>query len=173
MVTPKGIDELWTLLRERLAEPGYAASYATEAAFEVDVWRRVVALAIHLGLDVRNACLTSHVGNVDRSATAWEAFSKEEFGPDVTVLGANNRLDIVLRHPEYGSIGIEVKCLGAKGHASKLTQGLGQVLLGVAHRDRTVLVIHCGTVGTNERDRLRHVGNRISDGLKIGLVVVP
>jgi hypothetical protein len=172
-VTPKDSDELWTVLRERLVEPGYADSYVTEAAFEVDVWRRVVALAMHLGLDEHNACLTSHAYHVDRSAAAWKAFSKEESGPDVNVLGANNRLDIILRHPECGSIGIEVKCLGANGHARKLTQGLGQALLGLANRDRTVLLIHCGTVDVKERERLRGVGDRIFDGLKTGLIVVP
>jgi len=42
----------------------------------------------------------------------------------VNVLGSKNRLGIVVKHPKQGSIGIEVKCLGQRGHARKLTQGL-------------------------------------------------
>ncbi len=162
-----------TLLRERLAEPGYAGAYATESAFEAEAWKRVVSLASELGLDVSNACLTSHAEHAGRSAVAWKAFCEEDAGPDVNVLGSNNRLDIVLRHPEYGSIGIEVKCLGANGHTGKLTQGLGQAVLGLAHRDRTLLVIHCGSVDTDERDRLREVGVRICKRLNTSLIVVP
>jgi hypothetical protein len=172
-MNPTNIDELWMLLRERLAEPNYAGAYSTESAFEADVWTKVVKLATQIGLDVSTSCLTSHVEHADRSAAAWEGFCREDIGPNVNVLGSNNRLDIVLRHPEYGSIGIEVKCLGASGHAGKLTQGLGQAILGLAHRDRTLLVIHCGTVNANERERLRKVANKICDATKTAIVVVP
>jgi hypothetical protein len=170
---PKGIEELWLLLRRRLAEPGYANLYTTEEAFEADVWKRVVSLATQLGLNVSESCLTSHAEHADRSAAAWKKFCQEETGPDVSVLGSNNRLDIVLKHADYGSIGIEIKCLGASGHAGKLTQGLGQALLGLAHRDRTLLVIHCGTVDLYERQRLRDIGIKICNGLKTAVVVVP
>jgi hypothetical protein len=172
-VAAKDIDELWRLLRERLAGSQYADTYDAEPALEMEVWKRVVTLAVDLGIDVGNACLTSHAIHRDRSADAWQLFCEERSGPDVNVLGSNNRLDIVLRHPELGSIGIEVKCLGANGHAGKLTQGLGQALLGLANRDRTMLVIHCGTVDVNERQRLRQVGDRICAGLRTCLVVVP
>jgi hypothetical protein len=172
-MNPTNIDELWMLLRERLAEPKYAGAYPTESAFEADVWTRVVKLATQIGLDVSTACLTSHAEHTDRSVAAWRRFCREDMGPDVNVLGSNNRLDIVLRHPEYGSIGIEAKCLGASGHAGKLTQGLGQAVLGLAQRDRTLLVIHCGTVDANERERLRKVGNKICDATKTAIVVVP
>jgi hypothetical protein len=167
------IDELWMVLREWLAEPNYAGAYPTESAFEAVVWTRVVKLATQIGIDVSTACLTSHVDNADRSVAAWKGFCQEDIGPDVNVLGSNNRLDIVFRHPEYGSIGIEVKCLGASGHAGKLTQGLGQALLGLAHRDRTLLIIHCGTVDAAERERLRKVCNKICDATKTAVVVVP
>lgn len=172
-VRPKDIDELWLLLRERLAESQYTDTYDAEPAFELEVWNRIVTLAVDLGIDVNNACLTSHAIHDDRSDDAWQLFCKERRGPDVNVLESYNRLDIVLRHPELGSIGIEVKCLSAKGHAAKLTQGLGQALLGLENRDRTILVIHCGTVDVNERERLRQVGSRICAGLRTGLVVVP
>jgi hypothetical protein len=118
-INPPSIEELWMLLRERLA---------------------------------------SHEGRADRSAAAWKEFCDAEVGPDVSIPGSKNRLDIILRHRRYGSIGIEVKCLGASGHAGKLTQGVGQALLGLANRDRTLLVIHCGTVESHERQRLREVG---------------
>jgi hypothetical protein len=172
-VAAKDIHELWLLLRERLAGSQYAETYDAEPALEMEVWKRVVTLAADLGIDVSNACLTSHEIHRDRSAAAWQLFRKERGGSDVNVLGSNNRLDIVLRHPDLGSIGIEVKCLGANGHAGKLTQGLGQALLGLANRDRTMLVIHCGTVDVNERERLRQVGDSICAGLRTGLVVVP
>jgi hypothetical protein len=172
-VTAKSIDELWLLLRERLAASQYADTYDAEPALEVEVWKRVVTLAANLGLDVSNACLTSHVIHGDRSDDAWQAFCEERRGADVRVLGSNNRLDIVLRHPELGSIGIEVKCLGANGHAAKLTQGLGQALLGLEKRDRTILLMHCGSIAVKERERLREVGDSICAGLRTVLVVVP
>ena len=167
------VDELWMILRERLAEPNYACACPTESAFEADVWTRVVKLATQIGLDVSKVCLTSHAEHAERSLAAWKGFCQEDIGPDVNVLGSNNRLDIVFRHPEYGSIGIEVKCLGASGHAGKLTQGLGQALLGLVSRDRTLLVIHCGTVNAFEREKLRKVANKICDATKMAIVVVP
>ena len=153
----------------RLAEPGYKARYPDEAEFEVEVWPRVVSLARQLGFD----CLTSHTVHPDRSAEEWQQFCAEQVGPDVRALGANNRLDIVLRNREVGSIGIEIKCLGENGHAGKLTQGLGQAALGLANRDRTLLLIHCGTASEAERTELRNVGNRICKGSRIRPVVVP
>ena len=172
-MNPTNIDELWMVLRERLSESNYASTYPTESAFEAVVWTRVIKLATQIGLDVSTTCLTSHVEHADRSVAAWKRFCREDIGPDINVLCSNNRLYIVFRHPEYGSIGIEVKCLGASRHASKLTQGLGQALLGLVHRDRTILVIHCGTVDADERERLRKLCNKICDVTKTAVVVVP
>jgi hypothetical protein len=172
-ITAKDIDELWLLLRERLAGPGYADAYDAEPALEVEVWRRVVTVAVDLGIDANDACLTSHAIHPDRSDDAWQLFCREPGGADVNVLGSNNRLDIVFRNRELGTIGIEVKYLGEKGHAAKLTQGLGQALLGLENRNRTILLIHCGTIEVKERERLRQIGDRICAGLGIRLVVVP
>lgn len=169
----KDIDDLWLLLRDRLERPGYADAYDAEPELEVEVWRRVTALAGELGIDARGACLTSHAIHPDRSADAWRSFCGEPGGPDVNVLGSNNRLDIVFRHQELGAIGIEVKCLGERGHADKFTQGLGQALLGLENRHRTILLMHCGSITVEERERLRQVGNRVCEGLRMGLVVVP
>ena len=124
-------------------------------------------------MDVASTCLTSHSIHEDRSVPEWERFRKEEAGPDVEALGSNNRLDIVFRHATHGSVGIEVKCLGPKGHTGKLTQALGQALLGLWHRDRTIVAIHCGTVKPDARDRLREIGEKVCEGTKVALVVVP
>lgn len=172
-VMPKDIDELWLLLRERLAGPRYADTYDAEPALEVEVWKRVFTLAGDLGIDTNDACLTSHAIHPDRSERAWQLFREAPGGADVNVLGSSNRLDIVFRHPQFGSIGVEVKCLGKKGHAAKLTQGLGQALLGLENRDRTILLIHCGTIEVEDRERLLQVGDRICAGLRVALVVVP
>ncbi len=163
------IDAVLDRVVERLAEPGYKVMYSDEVEFEVDVWPRLLALARHLGFD----CLTSHTVHSDRSGENWEKFCEEPIGPDVRALGANNRLDIVVRNRDVGSIGIEVKCLGENGHAGKLTQGIGQAVLGLANRDRTVLLIHCGTVGETDRAELRDVGRRICNNSRVRLVVVP
>lgn len=152
-----------------LGEPGYKPTYSDETAFEVDVWPRVIALAANLGFD----CLTSHAVHLDRSADKWEQFCEDPIGPDVRVLGANNRLDIVMKNDQVGSVGIEVKCLGESGHAGKLTQGLGQAVLGLANRDRTILLIHCGSVSEAERAELRDVGKRVCSDSRVKLVVVP
>lgn len=63
-------------------------------------------------------------------------------------LGANNRLDVVLRRDGVGSTGIEIKCLGIKGHTGKLTHGLGQ-------------------------EELRQLGAKICVGARVRLVFVP
>lgn len=167
------IDDLWVILRRHIEGSVFLDSYPTESAFESDVWARVVEVAVKYGLNIEAACLTSHRINPGRSPVFWKEFCKQENGPDVHVLGSNNRLDIVFRHPEYGSIGIEVKCLGKKGHAAKLTQGIGQAVLALAHRDRIILVIHCGTVSSSERQRLREVSKEICKGTRTAVIVVP
>lgn len=121
------IDELWVTLRNQLADSEYLPTYATEMEFEADVWARVIDVATEMGLNTGLACLTSHTTHNGRSPAAWKEFCSQELGPDVNILGANNRIDIIVKHPEYGSIGIEVKCLGANGHAAKLTQGLDKL----------------------------------------------
>lgn len=163
------IDTKLNRLVSRLAEPGYEPAYPDETALETEVWARAVALAQEWGFD----CLTSHTAHSDRDVEKWEAFCREEVGADVRVLGANNRLDIVLRKRSVGSIGIEVKCLGEKGHTAKLTQGLGQAVLALANRDRTVLVIHCGPASAAERAELRSIGERFCASSRIRLVVIP
>jgi hypothetical protein len=163
------VDDLYKAIRERVARPGYKPSYSDESRFEAEVWDRVVKL---VGDEER--CLTSHTERKGRSASAWKAFCKETPGPDVNVLGSNNRLDIVVKHETKGSIGIEVKCLGRTGHTGKLTQGLGQAMLALENRDRTLLMIHCGgDFSPEDRRHLRHVADNICYRTKTGIVVVP
>jgi hypothetical protein len=164
------VEELYRAILQRLAEPGYAKRYTDESSFEAEVWSRHADL---LGQDAGQHCLTSHTERHGRSAPAWKAFCKERPGPDVTVLGSNNRLDIVVKHPTKGSIGIEVKWLGEAGHTGKLTQGLGQAMLALENRDRTLLMIHCGTVAANDRRHLKRVADNICDGTRTAIVVVP
>jgi hypothetical protein len=168
------VDELNSALGKRLAEPGYLNTYESEAAFERDVWDRCIKFMAEIVHDTAIFCLTSHTKDRSgRSEDAWKAFCREDCGPDVKVLDSNNRVDIVVKHPVQGSIGIEVKWLGDRGGATKLTQGLGQAMLALAHRDRTVLMIHCGTVGAGEREHLRSVADKICQGSKTSIIVVP
>jgi hypothetical protein len=134
MAEAKDVDALWVMLQNRLRRSGYAKDYPTEAAFEGEVWKRVVSLAKDLGMNVGTTCLTSHAIHRERSVGAWNQFLAENAGPDVEALKSRNRLDIVLRHPHHGSIGVEVKCLGRNGHAGKLTQALGQASLEIGVR---------------------------------------
>ena len=88
-------------------------------------------------------------------------------------LGSNNRLDIVVKHQQKGSVGIEVKWLGKRGHTKRLTQGLGQAMLALENRDRTLLMIHCGTVTSDDRRQLQRVADRICLGTKTAIIIVP
>src|SRR5204863_5916519 len=88
MLNPADIDQLWLMVQNRIRQPGYKEQYGTEAAFEADAWKRIIALAEDLGIDVASSCLTSHAFHSERSMSAWERFRKEEAGPDVDTLGS-------------------------------------------------------------------------------------
>lgn len=174
MTTRFGVEDLFAALVGRLAQSGYADPHGSEAAFEEEVWDRVVALMRERGADPSLACLTSHtVGHRERTDAGWRAFCADTPGPDVNVLSSNNRLDIVVREPAGGSVGIEVKCLGRSGHCAKLTQGIGQTILALENRDRTLLVIHAGTVSEAERVRLREIAGRVCHETRMAIVVAP
>jgi hypothetical protein len=169
------LDALCAGIATRLAEAGYDPSYRSESAFEAAVWSRLMAFMSEAEQDPRASCLTSHVEREDRSAEAWEAFLREDPGPDVNVFGTNNRLDIVVKHASLGSIGVEVKCLGEGEvrHPEKLIHGIGQAMLALANRERTFLVIHCGTIDNQERLGLREIADRICRGTRLSIVAVP
>jgi hypothetical protein len=174
---PSNIDELWAVLQGELGAPGYLESYPSEDAVEAEVWARVRNLASHFGWNPDDTCLTSHFKRSPRSAEAWEKFRRQEQGADVEILLSKNRLDIVVKVQGIeGSIGIEVKLLGKKGHSGKFTQGLGQALLALENRTRTILVIHCGSISRTNADaarRLKQIGDKILKGSNTALVVVP
>jgi hypothetical protein len=172
-MTYSTVDDLNAALAKHLAETGYSETYENESAFEGDVWARLVKFMSQIVQNTATCCLTSHTQREGRSDAAWKAFCREDCGPDVNVPVSNNRLDIVVKHPIKGSIGIEVKCLGNSGHAAKLTQGIGQAFLALAHRDRTILVIHCGAVEAAEAKHLQTIAEQICRGSKISIVVVP
>jgi len=172
-MTYSTVDDLNVALAKHLAEAGYSETYQNESAFEADVWARLVKFMSQVEQDTATYCLTSHTQHNGRSDAAWKAFCREDCGPDVNVLGSNKRLDIVVKHPIQGSIGIEVKCLGNSGHVAKLTQGIGQAMLALVHRDRTILMIHCGAVEAREREHLRTIAEKICRGSKTSIIVVP
>jgi hypothetical protein len=168
------VDAQYVALSKRLADPGYSDKHADEADFEAAVWDRLFTFMSDNGEDAAACCLTSHTqGRTGRSDKAWKAFLREECGPDVNVLGSDNRLDIVVKHPIEGSIGIEVKWLGDRGHAVKLTKGIGQAMLALACRSWTLVIIHCGSVQPEQRDKLRTIAKQICRGTKTSIIVVP
>jgi hypothetical protein len=167
------VADLFEAVRDALARSKCPERCANERAFEEAVWRCVRELVCNGGGDPASVCLTSHTWAEGRSEQAWRDFCAHARGADVEVLDSRNRLDIVLRHPTGGTIGIEVKCLGQKGHAAKLTQGIGQAMLALAHRDHTLLVIHCGTVGREQTERPRGIASTIAAPPRMEIVVLP
>jgi hypothetical protein len=171
------VEDLYSAIKKRLAEPGYSESYADEDKFEDHVWRRLWKM--FEPDDAASICLTSHTKRKGRSAKEWKTFCRQDSGADVLALGSNNRLDIVVKYPNAASvnrahsIGIEVKCLGSSGHTGKLTQGLGQAMLALAHRDRTLMMIHCGTRSAGERKALQEIVEKITEGSRAAIIVVP
>ena len=142
------IDDLYDAITQQLAKPGYKKRYIDEDHFEDDVWKRLWRM--FEAKEPSSICLTSHTRRKGRSPEEWAKFCQADSGADVKALGSNNRLDIIVRDGSR-TIGIEVKCLGDAGHTAKLTQGLGQAILALAHRDRTIMMIHCGTRPDSER----------------------
>jgi hypothetical protein len=171
------LPQLFSDLTRALASPRrYARRYRSEAFFEKDVWRIIRRRCKrHFGPSrLSRIVLTSHTGSHGpEERAAWAEFLRSKPGPDVRVLGSNNRLDIVVKHPRRGSIGIEVKCLSSRGHAGKLTQGLGQAVLALANRHLTLLLIHCGAVPSKQQRELRTIARRICQGSRTRIIVVP
>ncbi|OGA05198.1 MAG: hypothetical protein A3I00_08805 [Betaproteobacteria bacterium RIFCSPLOWO2_02_FULL_64_12] len=107
-----------------------------------------------------------------RSKDAWDKFLKTG-KVDLSVLGANKRLDLVVRHPTGKTIGIEVECLVGKTLANALIIGIGQAVLALGHRDRVLLVVHCGKRPSGQRKSLRRLGRKIFTDPRIRMIVVP
>ena len=171
------LPQLFLDLMKLLGSPTrFRRRYRSEARFEDDVWTAVRRRCKRNFRSSRlsHLVLTSHTRNQGpEEEAAWEQFLRSKPGPDVRALGSNNRLDIVVKHPRRGSIGIEVKWLSSRGHAAKLTQGLGQAVLALTNRQRTILLIHCGTVPSKQRRELRAIARRIGKGSRTRLIIVP
>ena len=163
------IDDLYDAITQQLAKPGYKKRYIDEDHFEDDVWKRLWRM--FEAKAPSSICLTSHTRRKGRSPEEWAKFCQADSGADVEALGSNNRLDIIVRDGSR-TIGIEVKCLGDAGHTAKLTQGLGQAILALAHRDRTIMMIHCGTRPDTERKALREIARKITTGSGTSIIVV-
>jgi hypothetical protein len=163
-----------------LTKPGVLdGPYDNEDAYEAAVWELL-----------RNGCkdlwpkwnaddadlLTSHTKRIGRSERHWADFhhGKVGAGPDVMALGSSNRVDIVLRTPCGGMIGIEVESCGPKRHTNHLVSGLGQAALTLAVRDWGLLAIHCGKkVDSATRRELRDTAARICKNSRLRIVVTP
>jgi hypothetical protein len=142
--------------------------YRSEDHFEADVWSVLWRRADRRWTDkAADILLTSHTSRErapwSRSAERWEKCLRQRLGPDVRALGSNNRVDIVVRPPAGGSIGIEVEWFSRSTHAKKrsasvLAHGLGQAALALTHRNLTILVIGgSASRGEEARELRRHL----------------
>jgi len=173
VIRSQTVDAVCAALVCHLAESDYEPRYDSEGDFEAAIWDRVRDFMSTLHFDPQYSCLTSHVERVGRSQDAWDAFLKDERGPDVRALGSNNRLDIVVKCDTLGSIGLEVKCLGDDRNADRLVHGIGQATLALENRDRTILIVFCGGIEQADRPRLRQVLDRATRGSRVSIVLVP
>jgi hypothetical protein len=162
------VEKLYQAIRNRLAQPGYAKMYADESAFEADVWARLVKL---LGPNAAQHCLTSHTQRKGRSAAAFEAFCKERRGPDVRVLGSNNRRH--RREAPAERVGRNRSEVAGQARSYQNAHAGGQAMLALEHHDRTLLMIHCGTVTSDDRRQLQRVADRICLSTKTAIIIVP
>jgi hypothetical protein len=90
------------------------------------------------------------------------------------IFGVNKRVDLAVQHPDGHRIGIEVECFTQANRADAFVIGLGQTLLALGHRDRTILVAHCGSIPTPaERQELRRIAARVSEHPCVRVVLIP
>jgi hypothetical protein len=162
-----------------LGGPGlFAPWYRNEAEFEEDVWAKLRGWCkeTHTGWSVDKVLLTSHKEHRDgRSEQEWQGFIDAADGPDVRLMAGNHRVDIVVRPPNEGTIGIEIKALSSnqKYRHEQLLKGLGQATLSLANREFALLIVHGGPLDKKERQNLRQIAKRITHNSRIGFLVVP
>jgi len=166
------------LMRSRM----FAKTYRNEDHFEAEVWKVLWRWANRRWPGrAADVLLTSHTSR-DRKPWArngelWEKFKDQRRGPDVPALGSKNRVDIVVRPPGGGSIGIEVEWFSKanrkkKRSASVLAHGLGQAALALAHRDLAVMVIGCSAARGREAQELhRHLARACRGSRMRGVVI--
>jgi hypothetical protein len=162
-----------------LGEPGlFAPRYRNEAEFEEDVWAKLRRWCkeAHPGWSEDKVLLTSHKERRDgRSEQEWQGFIDAADGPDVRLMDGNHRVDIVVRPPNEGTIGIEIKSLSSKQkyRHEQLLKGLGQATLSLGNRELALLVVHTGSLDKKERQNLREIAKRITCNSRIGFLVAP
>ena len=157
-------------------DPRLKQAYANEPAFERAVWA-----ALHLkcctffgkkGASCALLCSHSSLDLPGRSQSEWDNFL--DLGhADFRIFGANKRVDFAVQHPDGHRIGIEVECFTQANRADAFVIGLGQTLLALGHRDRTILVGHCGSPTSAERQVLRHIADRVSEHPHVWVVLLP
>jgi len=151
-------------------------AYPNEPSLERAVWDTLYArCGLHFGPDsVSSVLLSSHrsLGLPGRSQSEWHAF-KDAGHADLVIFGTSKRVDLAVRHPDRHLIGIEVECLTQANPADALVIGLGQTLLALGHRDRTILVAHCGSPTLAEQNELRRIAAKISQHPHVRIVLLP
>ena len=156
----------------------FAPRYPNETEFEEAVWAKLRRWCkeTHPGWSISKVLLTSHKKRRDgRSKEEWQRFMDTADGPDVRLMAGDHRVDIVLRPPNEGTIGIEIKALSSnqKYRHEQLLKGLGQATLSLAKRQQALLVVHGGSLDKEERQNLREIARKITRNSRIGLLVVP
>jgi hypothetical protein len=141
-------------------------SYPNENAFECAVWDVLFKrCAARFGRPhVPDILLCSHksLNLRGRSAEAFRRFLHCPKGPDQWILGSRKRVDMVVKHPSGRTIGIEVECLTQQKPADALIIGVGQAVLALGQRDRTILVAHCGEAASAKVETLRTIARHVS-----------
>ena len=169
--------KLLDALTAELSRPGFTAAYAGEDSFENAVWLRLWKWCDRRWPGkAAKILLTSHTERHNRSPEQWKLFQNSGRLADVHALGSKNRLDIVVRPPRGGTVGVEIKCLSEEGHSKKrsagiLVHGLGQAALALARRNGTILVIHCGPAAKEQRRELRALARNVFRDGPMRLVV--
>jgi hypothetical protein len=158
------------------SDPHLKQPYANEPAFERAVWDTLYErCSRHFGEEgIPCALLCSHASlNLPgRSQSEWDKFLASGHA-DFRIFGANKRVDFAVQHPDGRRIGIEVECFTQANRADAFVIGLGQTLLALGHRDRAILVAHCGSASSSERQALRHIAKRVSEHPHVRVVLLP
>ncbi len=158
-------------------DPRLKQAYANEPAFERAVWDTLYRQCCrHFDDDgAKCALLCSHdsLNLPGRSQPEWNKFLDAGHA-DLHIFGVNKRVDLAVQHPDGHRIGIEVECFTQANRADAFVIGLGQTLLALGHRDRTILVAHCGSIPTSaERQELRRIAARVSEHPHVRVVLLP
>jgi hypothetical protein len=153
-----------------LSEP-----YTSEPAFERAVWKTLHHLCVqHFGVaKAKCVLLCSHysLNLPGRSQSEWNSFLNAGHA-DFQIFGMDKRVDFALSHPDGQRIGIEVECFTQANKADALVIGLGQTMLALGHRERTILIGYCGSPTPAEREALDLIATRVSEHPRVRVVLL-